>query len=236
MNKELLGEILAGRVADGQTIGLGSGSTAEVVLKAIGERIKREKLTVFGAPTSIRTAVLADAAGISVLSPLSTRPLSWAFDGADEIDDSFNMIKGRGAAMLREKLIAQRAEGKLLIVVTKEKIVKNLGERFAIPIATLPEAIHHVSSELRKLGAQEVVPRESAGKYGPAISDDGHVVLDARFVKILPELEKQMKAITGVVETGLFVGLAREVLVLKEDGVWTRKLTAEGIKEELLKK
>lgn len=234
MSKELLGDIIASRVGNGETIGLGSGSTAEIIVRAIGERIRRDKLTVFGVPTSIRTALLADEMGIRVLSPLSAGRLDWAVDGADEVDDALNMIKGRGAAMLCEKIIAKRAHGRLVIVVTKEKLVTRLGERFAIPVAVIPEAIQSVVYELRTAGATEVVPRESAGKYGPAISDDGHLVLDVRFPVIVPELELRIKSITGVVESGLFVGMTPEVLILKSDGIYSRRLEGGALREELL--
>ncbi len=235
MSKELLGDIVAGRVADGETIGLGSGSTAEIIVRAIGDRIRRDKLRVFGVPTSLRTAMLADEVGIRVLSMLSASRLDWAVDGADEIDESFNMIKGRGAAMLREKIIAKRARGRLLIVVTKDKLVSRLGERFAIPVAVVPEALQSVCDELRQAGATEISPRESAGKYGPTVSDDGHLVVDVRFPVIVPELELRLKSITGVVDSGLFFNMSPEVLVLMPDGVYTRRLEGGALREELLR-
>ena len=145
--------------------------------------------------------------------------LNWAFDGADEVDSSFRMIKGRGAAMLAEKIIAERAEGRLFIVVTEEKLVDRLGSKFAVPIEVIPEAIMLVMPALRALGAAEVTVRKATTKYGPTISEHNNLIVDARFDRIEDDLPVRIKNLTGVVEHGLFFGYTNEVFVAKSDGV-----------------
>lgn len=218
--KELLAQAVASRVVDGQTVGFGSGTTAEAAVREIGKRIANERIRVRAMATSQRVAELADEVGVTVLSPFSRAQLDWAFDGADEVDPKFALIKGRGAAMVSEKLVALRAKS-FVIIVTEDKLVKRLGEKFAIPVAILPEALTSTREALSRLGATEVVVREGNGKYGPVISDQGHLVLDVRFAEVTYELEKLLKAIPGVIDSGLFVGYATEVLVAAPTGVYS---------------
>lgn len=234
MSKALVAQTLAKRVKDGEVIGLGSGSTAELAISEIGKRIAQEKIRVTGVPTSYRIALLAQAAGIQVLSPITDVPLQWAFDGADEVDPSFNMIKGNGAAMLSEKIVAKRAGENFLVIVTDDKFVERLGSKFPIPIEVIPDALPLVLSGLRALGAKEAAPRPSNSKYGPTISEHNHIVVDARFENIEPSLELKIKSLTGVVESGLFIGMTKQILVARESGVWSRTLAGGAMKEEPL--
>lgn len=220
------------RVQDGQTIGLGSGTTVEFAVKFIGEKIEREKLTVYAIATSRRIAEVADRAGIRVLSSFSNRLIDWAFDGADEVDPHLNLIKGRGAAMLSEKIMACRARGRFLIIVTEEKLVPELGSKCAIPVEFIPEAQHVVEAELYALGAKQVIQRLASNKYGPIITESGNHVFDAAFDRISVGLEKQLKSIIGVVESGLFIGYTTEVLVATHKEILSRKLTDDGHIEE----
>ncbi len=233
MSKELVAKALAQRVQDGEVLGLGSGSTAEIAVQLIGERIKREGIKVAGVPTSHRIAIVAQAAGVDVLSTYTDVPLAWAFDGADEVDPDFNMIKGRGAAMLTEKIIARRAGERLVIIVGEDKLVDKLG-KCALPLEVIPEALSVVQAGLRSLGAVEVLIRESNTKYGATFSEHNNLILDVRFQEIRPEMEVLIKSITGVVESGLFVDATKELLVAKADGVWSHKMIAGKVKEELL--
>ena len=137
--KKLLGIKLAQRILDGEKIGIGSGSTVECAISAIGERIAKENLSISCVPTSKRTAELSRNLGINVLNQINAGTLSWAFDGADEINSDLNMIKGGGACMLHEKIVAKRAR-KLVILVTEDKIVESLGENFAVPVEVVPAA------------------------------------------------------------------------------------------------
>ena len=141
MSKALVALALAKRVKDGDVIGLGSGSTAELAVQEIAKRISKEKIRVTGVPTSHKIALCAQAAGVEVLSSITSVKLSWAFDGADEIDASFNMIKGNGAAMLTEKIIAKRAgSDRFLIIVSEDKLVENLGSNFPVPMKSTTRA------------------------------------------------------------------------------------------------
>lgn len=233
--KALVARALAKRVVDGEVIGLGSGSTAELAIDQIGQRIVRDKIRVIGVPTSYRTALIASAAGIEVLSPLSNVAIDWAFDGADEVDPQFNMIKGRGAAHLTEKIVARRAK-QLLIIVSEDKIVSKLGTHHPVPIEVIPEAVHYVEQELKALGAKEVTIRPATNKYGPIITEHNNLVVDASFSDITPALDLKIKQITGVVETGLFCNFNQELLVAKSDGVYLQRLKDGRIEEELIER
>jgi ribose 5-phosphate isomerase A len=219
--KEQVAKALAERVKNGDVIGLGSGSTAELAIKAIGERVRVEKLQIAGTATSLKVAQLAREVGITLLSNINPPSLSWGFDGADEVDPQRNLIKGHGAAMLTEKIQAHRCRGKFVIIVTADKLVKKLGEKFPVPIAVLPETIDLVSADLRSIGATEIVERAATGKAGQIFTEQGYVVLDCRFPELTKKLEQEIKLITGVIESGLFFELASEVLVAGSSGVRT---------------
>ena len=221
--KALLAEALAQRVRDGDVIGLGSGTTTELALTGIAKRIADEGLKVSGIPTSHRTAYLATQAGIKVLDSSSVDTVEWAFDGADEVDPQFRLIKGRGGALLSEKIVASKAK-LLVIVVTEEKLVQNLGDKFAIPIEVIPEAVGIVIPRLKKLGAATTDLRRSEGKYGPVVTEHGNFIVDAGFKNISNTLEQELNSIVGVVENGIFAGFNQEVLIAREGGVWSRTL------------
>ncbi len=234
MSKALVARTLAKKVKDGDVIGLGSGSTAELAVAEIGKRIARDKIRVTGVPTSYRIALLAQDAGVQVLSPITDVKLAWAFDGADEVDPAFNMIKGNGAAMLSEKIVAKRAGANFLVIVTDDKFVDRLGTKFPVPVEVIPAALPLVLEGLKKLGAKEAAPRPSNSKYGPTISEHNNIVVDARFESIVPELELKIKSLTGVVESGLFINMTNELFVARESGVYSRKLVGGAMKEELV--
>lgn len=220
--KKQLAEILAKRIKDGETLGLGSGSTVELAVLALGQRIVQENLRIKAYPTSHQIALIAERAGIELLSPVSEAEISWTFDGADEVDAELNLIKGGGAAMLNEKIIADRSH-KLVILVTEEKLVKQLGEKFAVPVEVIPEALGHVKRELLKLGAKEVSLRQAKNKYGPVITEHNNFVIDAQFGNIQKSLEREINCITGVVDNGLFMDRADEVIVAKTTGIYSMK-------------
>ena len=120
--------------------------------------------------------------------------------------------------MLPEKIVAKRAKH-FVVIVTEEKIVKNLGEKFAVPIEIIPEALSLVKSELKAFNPEKITLRTSDAKYGPTITENGNLILDVKFSNIPNTYEKDLKAITGVVETGLFIGLKPEVIVAKASGI-----------------
>ena len=209
--KRKVARIIAGHVRSGQVIGIGSGSTSRVAIEEIGKRAGKERLDFLGIPTSTESRLACARAGIPCTSLLEHRP-DWAFDGADEVDPGGNMIKGRGGAFYMEKLVA-RAAGKLFILIDQTKQVARLGTRFAIPIEVHPPAAYWVQEQLRALGATEILSRSGAGKDGPVITEHGNMILDARFADIGPALERDIKSICGVIESGLFWGFKPEVVL-----------------------
>jgi ribose 5-phosphate isomerase A len=218
--KALLGTKLAERLRDGQRIGVGTGSTVLAALSTFAQQIQQKGLKLEFLPTSYQSAVACMNFGLTVLDPLSFRfNLDWAFDGADEVDPQLRVIKGKGAAMLREKLVATRSK-EFVIIVDESKLVSQLGEKMTIPIEVIPQALHQVTCQVLALGATEVTLRDGLpGKHGPVITEYGNLVLDARFTSIPSSLECDLKSITGVVETGLFLTHVSEVLVSSPSGV-----------------
>ena len=209
--KEALGRQMADKVADGQVIGVGSGSTAYLAVLAIGERVQREKLSVTVICTSPELTLACAAVGLPVASLLQARP-DWAFDGADEVDPGRNLIKGRGGAMFMEKVLMW-ASPRNFILVDPSKLVPKLGSKFAIPIEVLPVALRLVEHELRAVGATEMTLRLAVGKDGPIVTENGNFILDVRFGQVHKELERDIKAIPGVIESGLFWGRDVEIVV-----------------------
>ncbi len=209
--KEALGRQMADKVEDGQVIGVGSGSTAYLAVLAIGERVRREKLRATVICTSPELTLACAAAGLQVASLLQVRP-DWAFDGADEVDPERNLIKGRGGAMFMEKVLMW-ASPRNFILVDPSKLVPKLGAKFAVPVEVLPVALRLVESELRAIGATEMLMRLAVGKDGPVVTENGNFILDVRFGGIHKELERDIKAIPGVIESGLFWGRDVEIVV-----------------------
>jgi ribose 5-phosphate isomerase A len=201
-------------VKDGFIVGLGSGSTAAYAIEAIGERLKRESLNILGIPTSYQAFLLAVKQKIVVTTLEEYPMINLDIDGADQIDAELNLIKGMGAALAREKIVAA-ASKQNIIVADESKKVKVLGENdHPVPVEVLPFAISLVKRRIEEIGGKPVL-REGKGKVGPVITDNGNVVVDASFGLIgnAAELELKMKMIPGVVETGLFVGLADLVYI-----------------------
>ena len=195
-------------VKDGFIVGLGSGSTAAFAIEALGERMKREKLHVMGIPTSYQAFLLAVECGIPITTLDEHPEINVTIDGADQITPELNLIKGMGAALAREKIVA--AASKLnIIIADQQKKVKVLGENNqSVPIEVLPFAISLVKRKIIAAGGKPVL-REGKGKLGPVITDNGNAILDANFGEIAKpgELDAKLKMIPGVVETGFFVGL-----------------------------
>jgi ribose 5-phosphate isomerase A len=196
-------------VKDGFIVGLGSGSTAAYAIEALGERIRRERLSVLGVPTSYQAFLLAVKHGIAVTTLEEHPTINLTIDGADQIDANLNLIKGMGGALTREKIVASAS--KLNVIIADEsKRVKVLGENGQpVPVEVLPFAISLAKRKMEEIGGKPVL-REGKGKVGPVITDNGNVIMDAVFglVEKPAALEERLKMVPGVVETGLFVGLA----------------------------
>ena len=195
---------IAKRVKDGDVIGIGSGSTSFVATQEIAKRIKEENLNIIGIPTSYEINLLCNQLGIPTTNLMSKKP-DWSFDGADEVNDKNWLVKGRGGAMFREKLNIASSEVSY-ILVDNSKFVENICDKFPIPVEVTPEAINYVREELFKMGAESVVLRLATGKDGPVLTEYGNVILDSTFRNVNETLEKRLKAIVGVAETGLFIG------------------------------
>jgi ribose 5-phosphate isomerase A len=207
--KRLAAESAVTEVATGMTVGLGTGSTGEFVLLALGRRI-REGLRITGVPTSERTASRAKELGIPLLE--LTGPIDLAIDGADEVERGpLHLIKGRGGALLREKIVAQAA-ARFLVVVDQTKLVDRLGAAM-VPVEVVPFAWRATARRIADLGASP--------ERRDFVTDNGNYILDCAFgiMQDPASRAKEMDRITGVVEHGLFIGMATEVHVGGASGV-----------------
>ena len=209
--KQRVADEIAAKVKDGDILGVGSGSTVYVALQAIAKRIKEEKLNIKAIPTSIEISLFCAKLGIPLTTLYENKP-DWLFDGADEVDPKHNLIKGRGGALFKEKLLISSSP-KNYIIVDDTKLVDKLGTNFPVPIEVFPEALLHVEEKLLELGADELVLRPAKGKDGPIITENGNLLIDARFYNINDDLEFNIKSITGVIDSGLFINYNVEILV-----------------------
>jgi ribose 5-phosphate isomerase A len=209
--KQKVADEIAAKVKDGDVIGVGSGSTSFLALTAIAGRIKAEGFKIKAIPTSVELSIACINLGVPLTSILESRP-NWSFDGADEVDPHHSLIKGRGGAMFKEKLSIISSPVNY-IIVDETKLVKKLGTNFPIPIEVFPLALPYVEEKLKGLGADTISLRPAKGKDGPVITENGNLILDARFYEIDDDLEIKIKSITGVIESGLFIKYKVEILV-----------------------
>lgn len=219
MAKELAGKKAAEYVTDGTVVGLGTGSTTAYAIEELGRRVREERLNIIGIPTSYQAAYLARQSGIPVRSLDDVDRIDMALDGADEVDPEKNLIKGGGAAHTQEKVVDSLAD-RFIVVVDDSKLVKRLGEKFAVPVEVLPMALGPVMARLKRMGGDPVL-RMGVKKVGPVVTDQGNFVVDVRFpsIKDPEDLEMRLNNIPGCVENGLFVGLADVIIVgVRENG------------------
>ncbi|MDE2819653.1 MAG: ribose-5-phosphate isomerase RpiA [Chloroflexota bacterium] len=216
--KQQAGEYAAQFVESGMVIGLGTGSTAIFATRQIARRIHGGELRdIIAIPTSLATEADARELGIP-LSTLERHPRSdLTIDGADEVDPDFNLIKGGGGALLREKIVAQATE-RLIIVVDASKLSQQLGANWAVPVEVFPFGWHSQAGFLRDLGAGVVLRKSGAD---PFQTDQGNIILDCDFGSIANPagLSQSLKSRAGIAEHGLFIGLARDVIVAGTDGI-----------------
>jgi ribose 5-phosphate isomerase A len=224
-------EFAADRVANGATLGLGSGSTAELALQALAQRIKNEGLRVTGVPTSERTRQIAVSLGIPVADLDAVTTLDMSIDGADEVLlPSLDLVKGHGGALLREKMVAAASRYRV-IVVDATKIVQTIGATGPIPVEVVPFGWRHTAARLEQLGARPVLrsaPAAGAASgavpgAAPVLTDGGNYVLDCAFgaVRDPAAVASAIKSVTGVVDHGLFVMMTERVHVAGPNGVQT---------------
>jgi ribose 5-phosphate isomerase A len=202
-------------VPSGSRIGLGSGRAAQAFVKALGERLRSGSLRVHGVPTSEETGRLARQEGIPLLTLAEAGILDLTVDGADEVDPNLDLIKGYGRALVREKVVAASSR-RLVILVGDEKLVPQLGTRGKLPVEVTPFALPLCERRLGELGCRPVPYRQGNGLF---VTDNGNHILDCQINPIpdAPRLEMDIRAIPGVVGTGLFLGMADTVLVGERD-------------------
>lgn len=218
--KEAAGLRAAERVAPRMRLGLGTGSTAAFFLRALAARIERGELPgVIGVPTSVRTEEEAARLGIPLAPRDEVGRVDLAVDGADEIAPDLGLIKGLGGALLREKVVAQAA-ARMIVIADEAKLVDRLGRRAPLPVELAPFGVDGQLEWLADLGAR---PELRIGKDGrPDRTDNGNLTVDCWFeggVEDAPALERRIAGRAGLVESGLFLGLADEAIVAGEDDV-----------------
>lgn len=215
--KKMAAKSAADLVEDGMMVGLGTGSTVFYAIKELGRRVKDEGLTIQGIPTSLDTRMLAIENGIPITSFEVTQGLDIAIDGADEVDKDLNLIKGGGAAHVREKIVASAAK-RFVVIVDEAKVVETLS--WPVPTEVLPFSWKLTAERLKAIGGNGNL-RSLKGKSGPIISDNGNFVMDVDFGSIADpvDLEQKINAVPGVVECGIFCGMTDEVHVAASDGV-----------------
>jgi ribose 5-phosphate isomerase A len=213
--KRKLGKYAADLVPSNTTIGMGTGSTVFWLIQELAIRV-RDGFSIRIVPTSNKTKKLAAEAGIgsSELNEIDSLPLT--IDGADEIDDHFQLIKGGGGALLQEKMVAA-ASKKLIIMADESKLVKQLGH-FPLPVEVIPTGWKQVEKKVIAAGCSKAELRTANGQ--PFVTDNGHYILDCHFQKIddATALNINLHLLPGVVETGLFINMATSVIVGRADG------------------
>ena len=217
--KRAAGVEAARLVEDGMIVGLGTGSTAAPAIRELGRRVSEEGLRITGTPTSFAAEILAREVGIPLCDLSEIEAIDIAFDGADEVDPQLNVIKGRGAAQTREKVVASLAR-RFMILVDETKLVELLGARMPLPIEVIPMATFPVKRKLERLGA-DVALRMGQRKDGPVVTDQGMWILDARLhphIQDPGELNQLLLNTPGVLDHGLFLDLATDVFIGKSDG------------------
>jgi len=213
--KQAVAEAAVEQIRDGMVLGLGSGSTAALMIQALGAKLRRGDLNdIVGVTTSFQGEVLAAELGIPLKSLNAIDRIDLAIDGADEVDPSFQLIKGGGACHVQEKLVARRAD-RFVVVVDSTKLVDTLNLGFLLPVEVLPGAWRQVQGQLKEMGAEAQL-RMAVRKAGPVVTDQGNLVLDAKFAGGITNpaaLEKEINNLPGVLENGLFVDITDQVLV-----------------------
>lgn len=217
--KQAAGERAATLVEDGMTVGLGTGSTTAFAIEAIGRRVRDDGLRVRGVATSFAAERLARTHGVPLVTFDDVDRLDLAVDGADEVDPWLDLIKGRGAAHTREKVVASQAD-RFVVLVDPSKRVDTLGTSAPLPVEVLPMAATPVQRVLEHLGAAPTL-RMGTQKDGPVVTDQGFWIIDAQFADGIPDpdaLDDTLCGVPGVLDHGLFLELATDVFVGHPDG------------------
>ena len=208
--KEKVAKKVAEKIKNGDVIGFGSGSTSYLTILAIAEKMKKDNIQITAIPTSYEIEILCHYLNIPTTNLLNKKP-DWSFDGADEVDENKWMIKGRGGAMFKEKLNIANSNV-TYILIDNSKFVNKLGTNFKVPVECDFNAVNYVKEQLMLLGAETIEIRRAVSKDGPVITESNNAILDAKFNQISERLEKDIKSITGVIESGLFIGYNVEII------------------------
>ena len=218
--KQAAGQAAALLVKDGMIVGLGTGSTVAFLIEEIGQMVKNG-LNIKGVPTSYQSKSMCFKAGIPLIDPGMLDRIDLAIDGADEITRDLDAIKGGGAAHTVEKIIATMAD-EFVIIADETKLVDHLGLAFPIPVEVMHQAIGLFLRSIEKLGANPKI-RTGSGKDGPVVTDNGNFVIDLYFdyPQDMRQLNINLKSLPGVVETGLFLGIAKKAVIASHDGITT---------------
>lgn len=218
-----LKQLAAGKAAEfvrsDSILGLGTGSTTAFYTKKVGELFKHGELTnIKGIPSSIRTEELAKEVGIPLTTFEENPEIDICVDGADEVDENLNVIKGGGGALLREKVLVQ-ASKEFIVIVDESKISKNLGEKWAVPIEVIKFAYPTEAKFLESIGAKISLRKKKDGSA--YITDENNYIIDANFgiIENPAELASKLEKRAGIVEHGLFVGMVSKVIVAGRDGI-----------------
>lgn len=213
--KKIAGERATNYVAHDMIVGLGTGSTAYFAIVRLAERIREESLRIRCVPTSERSATLARELGIPLTSFAEVLHVDVTIDGADEVDPAFNLIKGGGGALLREKFVASASDTEL-IIVDESKLKQRLGA-FPLPVEVVPFGWQMTRERLRDLGCDA---RFRSSDSTPFVTDNGNYILDCSFgvIEDPPALEREIVGTCGVVDCGIFSGLATRIIIGRSDG------------------
>jgi ribose 5-phosphate isomerase len=209
-------------VRSGMMVGLGTGRAAARAVQALAAKVKAESLTITCVSTSIRTAELATSLGLKVVDFAKVERVDFLFDGADELDPNLNMLKGGGAAMTRERIVAAAAV-KRCNILDDSKLVKHLGQNMPLPVEVIPMGLASVAARLKGLGLSGQV-RQNKDKPGELITDNGNLIIDVKLPAGIDLLktERELNTMAGVVDHGLFLDLTQEVLIEGKNGVERR--------------
>ena len=206
-------------VESGMVLGLGTGSTTNFAVERIGELLNVGKLiNIVGIPTSIRTAELAESLGIKLVTLDSHPKIDLTIDGADEVDDDLNLIKGGGGALFREKIVAEASE-RVVIIIDESKLSTKLGVKWAVPVEVVPFAVKPVEKYIFDMGADiRLRKNEDDSLY---VTDNGNNILDCNFGPIddPDEISNLLNQKAGIVEHGLFINIATDIIIADENGI-----------------
>ncbi len=219
-SKRAAGRRAADLIETGSTVGLGTGSTVFFVLERLAERVRDDGLKIRGVPTSVDTETKATTFGNPLATLDEVHSIDLTIDGADEIDGAYQMIKGGGGALLREKVVASLSR-RVVIVVGADKVVERLGTTFDLPVEVVPFARAVVQRRIEAMGGVPALRMRKEDASTAYLTDNGNEILDVHYaagIEDAPGLERTLDEIPGIVESGLFIGLAHDMVVGQEDG------------------